>query len=284
MVKKAHQGINLLIQSGLLMFALVHPAGLLAAESTLTFGVVPQQAASKLAQHWGPLLQYLARQTGHRLLFKTATDIPTFERRLAAGEYDLAYMNPYHYTIFNKQPGYKAFAHALNKRIAGIVVTHKDAPYKTLEDLADETLAFPSPAAFAASIIVQQEFRKRNIPIDAAYVSSHDSVYRTVAMGIYPAGGGVLRTYNAVSEEVRQQLRILWTTPGYTPHAIAAHPRVSGAVVEDIRAALIGMSTNEAGRQLLEPLKMEGWQAANDSEWDEVRDLDLHFLDHLIEE
>ncbi|CRI63664.1 hypothetical protein THIOKS11410013 [Thiocapsa sp. KS1] len=57
--------------------------------ATLTFGVVPQQAASKLARLWSPILDDLGARTGVRIGFRTAPDTPTFERRLAAGDYDL---------------------------------------------------------------------------------------------------------------------------------------------------------------------------------------------------
>jgi len=92
-----------------------------------TFGIVPQQSAKKLARVWTPILQHLSQETGMKIKFSTAKDIPTFEKRLAEGEYDFAYMNPYHFTVFNEQPGYKAMAHQSDKRIKGIVVVRKDS-------------------------------------------------------------------------------------------------------------------------------------------------------------
>ena len=66
------------------------------AQKSLSFGVVPQQSATRLAEEWGPLLAEISRRSGVALVFKTAPSIPVFEERLAKGEYDLAYMNPYH--------------------------------------------------------------------------------------------------------------------------------------------------------------------------------------------
>lgn len=253
-------------------------------QPVLIFGIVPQQSASKLAQAWGPLLKHIGSESGVKLRFATAPDIPTFEQRLAAGKYDFAYMNPYHYTIFSQTPAYQAIAHAEDKLIRGIVVTHADSPHTRLEDLADNTLAFPSPAAFAASILTRNELMRRQIPFTAKYVSSHDSVYRSVAKGLYPAGGGVIRTLNAVDPEVRKQLRVLWTTPGYTPHAIAAHPRVPEKTISKIQTVMMNLDKNTVGRSLLKPLNIKGWQAAQDSDWDKVRALDIKLLDVLIQD
>ena len=96
------------------------------AENALSFGVVPQQSASKLAKLWIPILTAVGERAGVEIRFKTAPDIPTFEQRLARGEYDLAYMNPYHFTMFNQKPGYRALARARDKRIKGILVVRQD--------------------------------------------------------------------------------------------------------------------------------------------------------------
>jgi len=123
-------------------------------QPTLTFGVVPQQSATKLARTWVPVLRLIGERSGVALQFATAPDIPTFEQRLAAGEYDLAYMNPYHYTVFHERPGYQAFAKEKDRLIQGILVVRKDAPYEKLADFEGRELAFPAPAAFAASVLV----------------------------------------------------------------------------------------------------------------------------------
>ena len=118
--------------------------------TTLTFGVVPQQAASTLVRSWGPVLRYLEQKTGYRFVFRTAPDIPTFEQRLAAGEYDFAYMNPYHFVAVNRgEAGYQAIARAKDKKIRGILVVRKDSPLSQLQELDGKELAFPAPAAFA---------------------------------------------------------------------------------------------------------------------------------------
>jgi len=51
----------------------------------LVFGIVPQQSAKKLAATWSSMLAELSKRTGFQVIFSTAKDIPTFERRLAEG-------------------------------------------------------------------------------------------------------------------------------------------------------------------------------------------------------
>jgi len=241
----------------------------------ISVGVVPQQAARKLVRSWGPLLRYLEAGTGRRFTFMTAPDIPTFEQRLAAGEYDISYMNPYHYSVFHDAVGYQAFAKAKDKRIHGILVVARDSPIQRLDQLNGATLAFPAPGAFAASMLPRANLARSGIRFTPDYVSSHDSVYRAVASGLYPAGGGVMRTLKGTSPDVRDRLRVLWQTPGYTPHALAAHPRVDAAVVRQVQALLSGMSDDSAGRPLLDNLGFKGFEPTWNADWDDVRELGL---------
>lgn len=266
------------MRSFFLIFILITSNVVCAEEPIYSFGVVPQQAASKLARVWSPILQYLERETGFELLFRTARDIPTFEQRLSSGDYDIAYMNPYHFTVYNRDPGYQAIARARDKRIKGILVVRKDSPIQSFDELDNMTLAFPAPAAFAATILPRGELAANGNRVEPKYVSSHDSVYRAVAQGLYPAGGGVIRTFLSVDDEIRDQLRILWTTEGYTPHAIAISPNLPHEVRSRLQSALIAMEQSEEGRGLLDKLKVKGFEAARNEDWDDVRALKIPLL------
>lgn len=239
----------------------------------LSFGIVPQQAASKLAKMWIPFMAELSKGTGREIHFATMKDIPTFERCLAKGAYDIAYMNPYHYTVFSDKAGYKAFAHQSEKKLKGLIVVKKEAPYETLQDLDNLNLAFPSPAAFGASVLPRAEMRKRGMNITPNYVKSHDSVYKSVAAGLFPAGGGVKRTFANIPEDLRRKLRIIYTTAGYTPHAFAVSPKVDEATRQTLQATFQRLSKTRP--DLLQQIGMTGFSDAQDSDWNDVRDLGL---------
>lgn len=259
-------------------------ASAFAETSTLTFGIVPQQAASKLAELWGPLLTEIGKRAGVNLVFQTAPNIPAFEERLGKGDYDLAYMNPYHYVVFHQAAGYRAFAKEQDRKIQGIIVVRKDSTYEKISDLKARTIAFPAPAAFAASILPQAEFGRLGIDITPKFVASHDSVYRAVAAGLQEGGGGIRRTFEATDPEIRSQLRVLIETPTYTPHAFAANPRVPARILARVQQAMASLGKDEMGRKLLEPLALKGFSSAEDKEWNDIRALDLRQLEKYSRE
>lgn len=252
--------------------------------TTLSFGIVPQQSPEELAKRWVPILEDISASTGLSIEFHTAPTIPEFEQRLFKGEYDLVYMNPYHYTFFHEKPGYVAFAKQKDQKLQGILVVGKESPIKSIQDLKGKSIAFPSPAAFAATIIPQALLKREGIQIDSQYVASHDSVYLNVANGFFVAGGGIKRTFNTAPEEITHQLRILWETPKFTPHAFAYHPRVNPTQLLAVQAALLNLSQTEKGQALLKAIDFSGIESAEDRDWNDIRELDIQTLSHLLKE
>ena len=261
---------------------IVHSASAQADEQSkpnfLVFGVVPQQSATKLAQNWIPLLNFISEKSGVTLKFATAQDIPTFEKRLADGVYDIAYMNPYHYVVLSEKVGFEALVHEKNKKMKGIIVTNKNSQIDKLEDLSQQTIAFPAPAAFAATLIPKANLNNKNISFESQYVNSHDAVYRNIAEGRFIAGGGIMRTFNALPDQLKNELKIIWTSDGYTPHAIATFPHVDDLIRQKLRDAFLAVDISVSSKTFLSPLGMQGFQQAEDDEWYDVRCLGIHLM------
>ena len=241
---------------------------------SFSFAIVPQRTATELAEHWTPLLTYLKDKTGYRFDFKTARDIHTFKRRVAEGTYDLVYMNPYHYVAFRKTQGYRVFAKEKDRELTGIIVVRSDSAYRSLHDLQNQSLSFPAPTAFAASLLTRAHLDREGIKYHASFVASHDSVYLGVVKNLFAGGGGILHTLETQPDEIRSKLRVLWTSRGYTPHALAAHPRVPPEIVEKVAAAIIGLQNDPSANRLLVPLGFKGFAHAADSDYDSVRALE----------
>ena len=118
-------------------------------------------------------------------------------------------------------------------------------------------------------------FGQKGIGVVPSYVSSHDSVYRNIAKGRYPAGGGVMRTFRNTAPAYRDKLRILWTSEGYTPHAFASHPRVDEEAVRKLQQAMLDMDKDPRGKVLLKSIRLKGIETGANNEWDDVRALNI---------
>ncbi len=216
----------------------------------ITLGVVPQQSPLKLSKKWLQVTSYLEKQTGVKVIFKTETSIPKFEKKLYNGEYDISYMNPYHFIVAHKKRNYEAFTRA-DKKIVGILLAkEKGLDVTKRENVEGKTFLFPAPNAFAATLLTKFELRQKynfNIDKDAKvlYVNSHDSVYKGVSRDIGLVGGGIIRTFNNfIDKNDKDNLHIVYKTSAYPSHPIAAHPRLDKSLVKKLQQAFLNMPEN----------------------------------------
>ncbi len=132
-----------------------------------SFGVVPQYDHRQLFALWTPILGELGKRTG--LSFKAVfePDIPSFEKMCFKGFYDLVYLNPYHLLKANWSAGYRAVIRD-HSDLLGVLVVRRDSPLNSPEDLNGRTVAFPSPNALGASLLMRVDlsslFHVRNPP------------------------------------------------------------------------------------------------------------------------
>ena len=251
-------------------------------EGVTTVGVVPQQAASDLAQNWIPLLKEVSAASGCEFRFATAPTITEFERRLSRAEYGIAYMNPYHYVVFHQSPGYVAIAREKDRKLRGLLVVRADSPVTSVRDLDGREVAFPSPAAFAATVIPLAELKKAGISVTPRFVASHDSVYLNVTRNLVVAGGGIERTLEAIDADVRGQLRVIWRSSEYPPHAFARLPATQEAVGRAFVDGMQKVAGTPEGRDLLLQIGFKGVVPATDADWNPIRALDIRVLDPLL--
>ena len=261
-----------------LAFALIPVIGtpVSAAEQTLRFGVVPQFDARRIQQIWQPVLNSLEKQSGLHFELVGSPSIPEFEKQLLAGDFDVAYMNPYHLLKAHESQGYTPLVRDVGRTLFGIVVARKDGPVNEVNDLDGKAVAFPAPNALGAALIPRSEFREiYKINIQPEYVRSHSSVYLNVVTGQTVAGGGVQKTLQAQPKNIRDALKIIYKTPQVAPHPVAAHPRLTSAIHEKIREAFLQMGDSPEDNILLAKIPMKQAGQANMEDYAPLKEMGL---------
>lgn len=253
--------------------------GVYASES-YTFGVVPQFEQRKLHAIWDPIIEELEKRTGLKFKLLTTLKIQDFEKEFAKGGFDFVYTNPYHVLIENRNQRYLPLVRD-KAPLRGILVVRKDSPIQKPSELNGRVIAFPSPNALGASLMMRADLeRLHHAVVKPLYVKTHSSVYLHVVKGLAEAGGGVEKTLQEQAPLVREALRIIYTTRSMPSHPVAAHRRVPKEDREKVRHALLEMGNTPEGRELFSkvPIKqiiatsmddykeMLGWGLA--SYWD----------------
>jgi len=226
-----------------------------------TFDVVPQLTAAKIYTTWSPLLQRVGQEAGLCFELRVSPTIPEFEQKLLKGEPEFVFLNPYHAVLAYQKKKYQPLLADSEDLLTGILVVRADSPIKSLDELKGKNVSFPAPNAFAASLLIRAELAKKKIDINPVFVKTHSNVYRSVIGKDALAGGGVNNTLDNEAPEVRQQLRVLFETPAYTPHPVATHPSVPAAVRERFLKAMLKLTQDDDGRKLLDSINLHKPQA-----------------------
>jgi len=218
----------------------------------LTVGVVPQFDQPRIQAVWSPLLGEIENRTGIKFVLRGAATIPAFERDLVQGEYDLAYINPYHVVKLSEAPGYQPLVRDVGQDLYGILVVPRSSPIKSVDELNGQIVAFPAPLALGAALLMRAELHDRyRVEVVPHYVFSHSSVYLNVALEEAVAGGGVQKTLSRQPQELQDRLRVLYKTNSVPSHPIAVHRRVPAHVRQQLLSVMLGLGRDAIGRELL---------------------------------
>lgn len=241
-------------------------AGPASAETATVYTIsrAPQLSPSVLAKIWQPFIDYLTTETGSSFRLKLYGTRRDFEKDLVQGTPDFFFGNPGYFIVGRKLHNYSPLVRSNARLLKGIIVVRKDGPIRTIADLDGQVLAFPDANALAASLYLRIILREREgIDFKPVYVGSHGNVYRNVANKLIVGGGGVHRTFDREPAELRSHLRVLYETPGLSPHPISVHPRVPLALTTAVKTATLKLQTTEEGRTMLKSLKLQKPVAAD---------------------
>lgn len=259
------------------IFVALHGGGVPPAypAESYTFGVVPQYDQRQLHAIWSPVLKELQRRTGLSFKLAAMPTIPAFEKELLKGGYDFVYMNPYHLLKMGKDAGYIPLVRdGVNLR--GILVVPKESAIKSPSELDGKTVAFPSPNALGASLVMRADLaRIFRVKITPLYVRTHDSVYLHVAKGLADAGGGVEKTLGEQEKPVQDALRILYVSHELPSHPVAMNPKVSRPDAEKVRRAFLEMAADKEGQALLARIPIKNPVATSMDDYTPMKKLGL---------
>lgn len=259
-----------------LCFLAVFPLGAARAESvSYSVGVVPQFEARELASIWVPILTELSRRTGLQLAMKGSSRIPEFEIGFEVGEFDFAYMNPYHAVIAMRKQGYVPLVRD-EALLSGVLVVAKDSPYRDVKALAGKKISFPAPNALGASLLIRADLDAVfHIKVTPLYAQTHTSAYLNTVLGVSEATGGVVATFDRQKADIRDGLRVLYETRKAPSHPLLAHPRVPAAHREAVQKALLEMAATPEGAALLAKVPMNTPVRATQAEYLALKNLKL---------
>lgn len=222
-----------------------------------SFGVIPQFGQQKINTIWKPIINELSRRTGLQFRLVIPRTISEFEESIDKGNFDFIYANPYQILRLSDSPGYIPLIKDKTP-LRGILVVRRDSPVTKVTELEGKMLAVPALNALGASLLLRSDLeRLYGVHMTLVDENTHNAAYLSVIYKVTDAAGGVKKTLNEQEKNIRDELRILYTTRAMPSHPIAVHPRINKKIQSSVKKALMEMSNNAASKLLLKEIPMD---------------------------
>ncbi len=213
------------------------------AESSYVFGVHPFKNPAKLMKMFSPLREYLGKELGADVSFRSAKDYDSHMKALLDGDVDISYLGPSLFAIINSEhPGKIRIAAAiLNKgkpTFKGVIVARKDSQINSLKDLQGKKFAFgdrkSTLSCYMPAHMLMQEGVFDNI--NYKFVGSHDNVAVGVLRKSFDGGGLKPAVANKYLDK---GLKIIAESEPVYEHVVVVGPNVDDATFKKIQDALL---------------------------------------------
>jgi phosphonate transport system substrate-binding protein len=255
-------------------------AGLASAE--IRFGILPRLSSAELKTMYGPLAEYLSRETGEKVTIVVPASFDAFKAEVKAGRIDLGFANPLIYVqvqhMSNVEPLALASEVKSGTRFRGIIMVRKDSGIMKLQDLKGKKISFMDKDSAAGYIFQMLLLSKAGLDVERdftilPFLKKHDKVALAVFDKSADAGGIREDEFEKAKDKVDiSQLRIVGYTDYFPNWPMFSTPKLNRDTAAKIRAALHKLKPNDPRNEgILGSAKLTGFIPISNKDFDEFR-------------
>jgi len=257
---------------------LLYPKMSIGADRTaIQFGLTPVFLTSDL-ELLTRLKSYLTRKCG--------TDVQLVQRRtyeeitslLLSGQLDAAWICGYPFAQYRSELALVAVPEWRGKPLyQSYIIVHADRKAEAIDDLAGDLHAFSDPNSnsgylVTAALLAERNQRPETFFKKTIFTYGHRNVVRAVASGLAQSGsvdGYVWEVMAELEPELTGKTKVLLKSEelGFPPVACLRKNKDARQIV-DLKKALLGMSDDGEGREILHLLRLDGFVEEPESLFD----------------
>lgn len=237
------------------------------------------ESSLEKAEVWEKLVEFLRRKTGLKIELALTDGQLGFETALSKGKFDMAYLSPLQFLQARESQSYQAIAKRKAQPLRGLVVVLDDDKARTLRDIETSALGFSSLLNYSNSVITRVSLKKVNIQPPLKLYPNSEEMLEALNNKQVRSISLAQHELDALAPDHAATLRILWETPGFTPYAMAVHPRVPFYSVNKLQRALASISRRDEYSDLLDQIHaVNGFEIARNSDWIDAENIRLESL------
>ena len=241
----------------------------------LDFSVVNQRSVTQTAEIWNPILAYVSKKSGVTLRLRMGRTAPETTEMTVRENMAFAYTN-HLFAPERARLGYRAILRLDGPPIRGTIIARSDGIVHSEKDLDGLPVAFPSHEAFFGYLLPKAHFDRMGIHVRESFAGNQEGAISQIKFGKAGAAGINQKVLQGYVRRTHFSYRTIWTSEPYPDTPIMVHPAVPKQVVEAVRAAFLGMTSDAEGRKALQAAALatkEPWSfvTAEDRDYDKER-------------
>ena len=214
------------------------------------FSPVNQYGIELTASYWNPIVDYVAAKSGVKLKLKIGRTSADTTAYVLANEVEFVFSN-HLFSPERDQLGWKTFARRDTPPLHSQIVVLADSPIQKLEQLANESVAFPGPEALVAYKFSYAQLLSRNIPVQVVFGGNMDGAFAQLASGKVKAAGTHSQLSTGWSKRESKPVRVLWQSEPLPDLALMASKKIPANDLQAVSRAFIEMGNDPQGKKIL---------------------------------
>jgi phosphonate transport system substrate-binding protein len=248
---------------------------------TLRLSMIPTTDPGKLARESEPLVAYLEKKTGAKVVLTVPLNYAAVVEAFGADKVDVAYFGGFTYVQahkrFDAQP---LVQRERDQAFHSLFLTQADSPIAQLTDLKGHSFAFGDVNSTSGHLMPEYYLRQAGVDADviakAIYTGGHDATALAVANKKVDAGALDEAVFQRLTKDGKldpRAVKVFYTTPPFFDYVWCARKALDPALAEAFRKAMLELDAGDPQQKaVLELLQATRYLPAVDASYDKLRE------------
>jgi phosphonate transport system substrate-binding protein len=233
------------------------------AQDVLRVSTIPEEAASEQIRKFTPLVKYLERRLGMKVVFRAVSDYPAAVEALVNKQIELAWLGGLTFVQADIRSGGKVIPilqREEDTRFRSVFISKTGSGITQLSHLKGKTLTFGSPSSTSGHLMPRSYLLEAGIDPEKdlsklAYSGAHDASIAAVVSGRVDAAAVDMTVWKKFVESKRvdiKQVNVFYETPSFYNYNWTIHADMPAELRAKIERAFLELSTDTPeGKEIL---------------------------------
>ena len=233
------------------------------AQDVLRVSTIPEEAASEQIRKFTPLVKYLERRLGMKVVFRAVSDYPAAVEALVNKQIELAWLGGLTFVQADIRSGGKVIPilqREEDTRFQSVFISKTGSGITQLSHLKGKTLTFGSPSSTSGHLMPRSYLLEAGIDPEKdlsklAYSGAHDASIAAVVSGRVDAAAVDMTVWRKFVESKRvdiTQVNVFYETPSFYNYNWTIHADMPAELRAKIERAFLELSTDTPeGKEIL---------------------------------